>query len=373
MRITERETSPRSRWSLRLALFAAQLIIVTTLLHRFETLTTPVAINLVIVSLVAAAIAMLLAVLAFSQIWNQGIKGSGLALSALIIGLLVFAVPLYHLPSLIKLPAINDITTDLLSPPRFHKIAALRAGANSADYPGDAFIAAQARAYPDISTLMLERSNSDAYDLVHGVIEDLGWQIVSEKQPGTASGDGYIEAVDHSRLLGFRDDIIVRIKGDKRFARIDMRSASRYGRHDLGSNANRIREMFAVIKTRIARAEAKRVDNEERRRIARKTQEEKKRKQRERLKQQKDKNREPLILPKANFDQVGIETTPETAEPSSQNPGLAPPLNNPERAISGDSPLSQTNSQASRTRVQKIRRSKRKKHRKKWIPFEEWP
>lgn len=376
MRITERETSHKSRWSLRLALFTAQLILVTVLLHRFASLSTPVATNLIVVSLIGAATAILLAILAFAEIWNKGIKGTGIALTALLISLMIFAVPFYHLPNLIKLPAINDITTDLLSPPKFKKVALLRdTEANSINYPGSLFISAQVKAYPDISTLMLERSNRDSYTLVHGVIQDLGWKIVSEQQPDKTLNTGYIEAVDRSRLLGFSDDIVVRIKGGADFARIDMRSASRYGRHDLGSNANRIREMFGVIKTRIARAEAKRIDTLERRRIAKQNLADKKIRERELKQRQKESEieRGPIMLPKANFDQVGLEPGAQAGSALSQQGQTTTTKRNTTANRFGN----QRGSASPRNKVrkrkkQKIRRSKRKRKRKDWVPFT-WP
>ena len=356
---------------MRLALFSAQLIIIAILLHRFANLSTPVATNLIVVSLVGAAIAILLAILAFTQIWNKGIKGTGIALSALIVSLIIFAVPVYHLPNLIRLPAINDITTDLLSPPQFRQIAALRPPqANSLVYPGSSFIAAQASAYPDISTLLLERSNQDSYELIHGVIRDLGWEIVSEQQPDRNNKTGYIEAVDHSNILGFRDDIVVRVQGDTNFTRIDMRSASRYGRHDLGANANRIRETFGVIKTRIARAEANRIDNLERRRIAKLTILEKQKKERERLrrKQEHEANQGSFMLPKANFDQ--IDGLPTQEADGTLLPGGQPRLT---RRAAGANGFVKRAPRAKKKRIRKIRRSKRKRRDRNWVPFRTFP
>ncbi len=352
-----------------MALFAAQLILVTVLLHRFASLPTAYAINLIVTSLIGAAAAMLLSILSFSQIWHSGVKGTGLALSALLVSLMIFAIPLYYLPNLVRLPAINDITTDLLAPPQFQQIAALREeGANSVIYPGRQFIAAQAKAYPDISTLRLERSRDDSFDLVHGVIEDLGWEIVREQQPGNGSRTGIIEAIDKSLLLGFSDDIVVRVQGNQRFTRIDMRSASRFGRHDLGINAKRIREMFGIVKTRIAKAEAKRIDNLERQRIAKQSQIDKKKKELARLrrKRENEAKRGPIMLPKANFDQLGVEPGQEDLEAVSQNGQGITGFRSPVRSSSAR----RTNS---KRRTQKLRRSKRKRKRRKWVPFQQWP
>jgi uncharacterized protein (DUF1499 family) len=45
--------------------------------------------------------------------------------------------------------------------------------------------------------------------------------------------------------MGFREDISIRVRTADKGVRIDMRSASRYGRHDFGSNARRIESFLA--------------------------------------------------------------------------------------------------------------------------------
>jgi hypothetical protein len=52
-------------------------------------------------------------------------------------------------------------------------------------------------------------------------------------------------------LLGFYDDVVIRVEGDEERARIDIRSASRYGSHDLGRNADRIRQILKEIVVRL--------------------------------------------------------------------------------------------------------------------------
>jgi hypothetical protein len=72
-----------------------------------------------------------------------------------------------------------------------------------------------------------------------------------------------LEAVDRTLILGFYDDVAIRVAGNDEQARIDVRSASRYGRHDLGRNADRVRQILKEIIVRLesvvpaARAKAK--------------------------------------------------------------------------------------------------------------------
>ena len=44
--------------------------------------------------------------------------------------------------------------------------------------------------------------------------------------------------------MGFRDDVVVRVRAEPDGARIDARSSSRYGTFDFGTNAARIRRLM---------------------------------------------------------------------------------------------------------------------------------
>ena len=65
--------------------------------------------------------------------------------------------------------------------------------------------------------------------------------------PEPAPRDGFIEAIARTPILGFRDDVVVRVRPTSDGTRIDVRSASRYGRHDLGTNAARVRNLISDI------------------------------------------------------------------------------------------------------------------------------
>jgi hypothetical protein len=51
--------------------------------------------------------------------------------------------------------------------------------------------------------------------------------------------------------MGFRDDVVVRVREDPDGARIDARSSSRYGSFDFGTNASRIRRLLNDIEDMI--------------------------------------------------------------------------------------------------------------------------
>ena len=251
-----KRVSTQALWSRRLALFSLQLLILTVILHRFGSLHTPSAINLLAAGLLGTAIALILAIWGGVQIWRRGISGLGSAVAGLFLVLAIFAFPAWNLPKLFLLPTLNDVTTDTRSPPIFEKIAETRdQSANSIIYPGDEFAEEQLLAYPDIQPFVLERPTKVVFELVEDAVRNLDWHVVSKRAPGSDGSPGRIEAEDRTFLLGFTDDIVIRVAGDDSQSRIDVRSASRYGEHDLGRNAGRIRDLFAEIQTSISKAE----------------------------------------------------------------------------------------------------------------------
>jgi len=246
--------TPFAVWTSRVALFSIGLVVATLVLHRLFWMSTAVALNLFAFAFMLAGLAILLALGAFASIWRTGGPGISRALLGLGISLVLLAWPASQWPAIANLPEINDVTTDPLSPPPFLSLAASRPpGSNSLTYPAERFAEAQLRAYPDIGPLILNRSVQDAYELVVDALQrgKVKMRIVNEQLPDQRAGQpGLIEAIDRTLILGFWDDVVFRISSDPRGARIDVRSASRFGRHDLGQNARRVRAILAELLTR---------------------------------------------------------------------------------------------------------------------------
>lgn len=249
-----------SLWCSRLAVFAVVLIAVTLLLHRFFGLPTAVALNLVGAGILFAAVAILLGVIAAIGVWRTGRSGAARIVLGMSLGLAILALPVTTMLLARSHPTINDLTTDTRDPPAYQTLAPLRSGmANPAAYPGEAFAAIQAAAYPDLVPLDVNRPAPEVFDLVIDALKRLQMTIVAEQPPTDDNPIGRAEAVDRTLVLGFYDDIAVRVTplGDPAdpSARIDLRSSSRYGRSDFGANAQRLRnvmrEMVARLETTV--------------------------------------------------------------------------------------------------------------------------
>jgi hypothetical protein len=242
-------------WARRFSMFFVQLMILTVLLHRFATLATPAALNLLAVSLAGLVLAIVIAMASLVRIWFGGQSGALEAFTAIFIAGLGLAPPLYFLHFAVTLPALTEVQTTPGAPLDFKVLNTTRpADANPLHVPDDSHADDQEDAYPDIGPMLLERSAPEVFAIVQEAVERLGWNIALSEPPGE-SGIGHIEATTRSRIMGFSDDVIVQVKGDDAHAVIDVRSVSRYGPHDLGGNAGRIRSLFAEVTAALEKGE----------------------------------------------------------------------------------------------------------------------
>ena len=246
--------APSARWSCRIALFSVSLLLVGLLLHRLASFPTMLAINLFWVGCTGAVLAMLVGAVALVRIWHTGYPGAGSAAVGILLPLIAFAGPLIYLSPSLNLPHINDVTTDWTNPPPFGVLAKRTDGANSSAYPGQPFAELQAKAFPDLRTLVMDRSVEETFELVEEAVRRLRWRVVAAEPPtGRTAKAARLEATDQTLIVGFTDDIVVRVEGSATRTRIDARSASRYGKFDFGQNAARVRRFLAEVQ---ARAEA---------------------------------------------------------------------------------------------------------------------
>jgi len=161
---------------------------------------------------------------------------------AVVVALATVAIPLRWQQIARGAPPIHDITTDTANPPTFEAVVPLRKDArNPLDYSQE--VARQQReAYPDIKPLVLEIPAAQVFDRAMRAARDAGWELVN------ASAESWrIEATDTTTFFGFKDDIVVRLTPIGSRTVVDVRSVSRVGRGDAGTNARRIREYLAAI------------------------------------------------------------------------------------------------------------------------------
>lgn len=240
--------SKAAAWSRRVGVFTVPALILAVIGFRIDYVDAVGLFTLLAIVWVAALIAVILALFAFIGIWNNGYVGLRKAVIGLFWGLLALAMPAMAGTMMYQYPMLNDISTDTDDPPFFRTAPANRTemmNVHGAIEPEQA--EAQRAAYPDIATRRYDADTARLFAVARYVVGQADWQVIDEIAPVDDQSPARIEAVARTLIFGFRDDIVIRILPDPVGSRLDIRSASRYGRHDLGTNAKRIREFLTAI------------------------------------------------------------------------------------------------------------------------------
>jgi Protein of unknown function (DUF1499) len=247
--------SSLATWARNLAIFSVVAVVVSTIIVRFGFLEMKPALATFFGALACAGLSILVGLAAFAAIWQNGSRGMGRILLALLIDAMILAYPTYLGLQYRKLPPIHDITTDPIDPPRFEALARLRAGegTNPAVYAGLYSAEQQRLAYPDIETVELEVPAQRAYEVTLALVNKRKWRVVDERPPQPRR-EGHIEAIAQTLIMGFREDVSIRVRPDGEDSRVDIRSASRYFDSDLGSNAARVSRLIEDINTAVDNA-----------------------------------------------------------------------------------------------------------------------
>jgi uncharacterized protein (DUF1499 family) len=169
--------------------------------------------------------------------------GIALPVVALCMSLAAAAPPFIMLSRAKTVPPIHDITTDFTDPPQFVALMPARdQSPNGAKYGGEAVAAQQRQAYQDIHPQLLSMPPQEATQRALDAARALGWEIIASD-----AAAGRIEATDTTGWFGFKDDIVIRVRADPAGSRVDLRSASRVGRSDIGANAARVRAFLTKL------------------------------------------------------------------------------------------------------------------------------
>jgi Protein of unknown function (DUF1499) len=248
--------SSLATWSRSLAIFSVVAVVVSIIIVRFGFLEMRPALATFFGALACAGLSILVGLAAFAAIWQNGSRGMSRILLAFLIDAVILAYPAYLGLQYRRLPPIHDITTDPIDPPRFDALARLRTGegTNPAVYAGLYSAEQQRLAYPDIETVELEVPVDRAYAVTLSLVNRRKWLVIDERSPQPPRRIGRIEAVARTPIMGFREDISIRVTPDGEDSRVDIRSASRYFDADLGSNAARVSKLIDDINTAVDNA-----------------------------------------------------------------------------------------------------------------------
>ena len=233
--MTEKQTTPLVNWIGYLALTLLVVLPLSVLIVRSGAWQQ----GLLLYALSCVGAAILLLVCLLLLVLPRFRDQRRAILSRAVLTLPGTALMLVLLGSRGDIPPIHDITTDTADPPVFTAAVERRGrDSNSLEIKPEA-IEAQVQAYPHITTLVSADGLEDTFARAVRVARELGWEVYREDLNA-----GYIEAVETTAIMGFKDDIVIRIRTNADGTLVDLRSVSRVGVSDLGANAARI-ERFA--------------------------------------------------------------------------------------------------------------------------------
>lgn len=214
---------------------AVPVLVIAALAHRAEFVTTPQLLVLLALGFLLAAFACGSATLAALALWHKGGTGWAKAVRGFAYGAVALVPVAFALHAVAVHPRLADVSTDTVDPPTL---------ASGRPYT-DAGL--QEQAYPDLVSRRFRIAPGQLHRAALQVAASSGWTIVAELPPGMPDEPTRFQAVATSLIFAFRDDVAVRILPDPVGARFDIRSASRFGEHDLGANARRIRHFFTDL------------------------------------------------------------------------------------------------------------------------------
>jgi uncharacterized protein (DUF1499 family) len=251
--ILEEPWSAAALWSRRLGLFGLAVGVISVALARSGLVDVTAVLAVLGAAVTIACMGLLLGGAGSVVIWRTGRRGLGSIVGGALLALMLLAYPTWLVAQAIRLPPLTDISTDLVDPPDFARSSralAARAGLAHGLIPLDAR-EAQRRAFPTVSPIVLELEAEEAWQMVLKAVAARKWQVVDQVKPGGRIGVGHIDAVDKTLVMGFPEDVTIRIRPLAGQTRIDIRSASRFGRHDFGGNARRIQRFAQELQAQL--------------------------------------------------------------------------------------------------------------------------
>jgi hypothetical protein len=249
--MTSRLRERRSRlaaWSSRFALVAIPILIIAAIGHRSGKIDATATYAVIALAFSLAALAVVAALAAFEAIWRDGRKGFGSAAAGFVFGLAILTIPAVGAWKIVQYPRLVDVSTDVTNPPRFMRAYAERTNADIriGRFSSDEIARLQA-AYPDIVPRYYPLDTVVVFDAADAIVERRRWNVLDRQLPQDAGGSGRIEAVAQTLLFGFKQDLVIRIAPDREGTLVDMRAVARNGTHDLGADAERIRDFFQSL------------------------------------------------------------------------------------------------------------------------------
>ena len=268
-------------WCQRFAVFLLPYFLLVILLYRFGKIETVQSWVLIAVGLLKGVFSLIFALSAIAELWSKGYRGGSKVVRGTILTLLVLAPFAYQAFLAVRFPLANDISTDTFSPPEYVNAATFRAskvesGMNPVQEYDDDYSDLVVASYPKLQSRRYPAGPERVLQAVQAIIADNEWPITGTKglpenrteseaeldENTTTAGqdeelednvaapdDIFIEILERTLIFGYENDVVIRIISEDQNTLVDVRSSSRWGRHDFGYNARLIESILTQLDT----------------------------------------------------------------------------------------------------------------------------
>ncbi|ASY68031.1 DUF1499 domain-containing protein [Sinorhizobium fredii] len=287
----ERPYSHAAHWARRFARIGFVIFALSLAAHRFGPLTTPHFLALAGCAVAFALLAVLLATVGLTRLWKVAAVGGTASVSALFYAALPLGFFFYGAAQYLARPAIYDVSTDPVRPPPWIKAPVAEESwikrrpivtpedreAQIAAYPGltgRRYDGALDRVFQGVRKVVEERRIATTAELgvenARADLEDLavgpgaGPDTNREPEaipvpatrpapdveagiPGRDASDIVLQGEWRTLIVGFRFDVLIRLREEAETTLVDLRVASRYGQHDLGMGAKFAEEFLRAL------------------------------------------------------------------------------------------------------------------------------
>lgn len=249
-------------WARGLSRFALVLFVTASIGHRYGMVET-VAFFWVLGIVGAIAILTLgLAMGGFAMLWERGARAGKASLSATFVAAAILTPYALGAYNALRYPALTDISTDTVEPPafRFATQQRDRAGMNPIVPIGREAAEAQLQAYPQVTGRRFDASMERVLSAALAVIAANGWKTYAPPPQEIVTGELSVEMLAPTVVMRYPVDAVLRLTDEGETTFVDMRMNARYGKHDMGDGARRIRGFMADLDAEFERQSLQIID-----------------------------------------------------------------------------------------------------------------
>jgi hypothetical protein len=242
MRILVR-TSKWAVWARRFGALALPLAAIPVLLHRAHLITSENFLAIEAAAMAFAAAAVIMALVAFARLWFSGDQGWSRAAVAFVFGAICLLPAAFFAWQATSIPASQDVSTDYSESPLLVSFIESR-------FIGPEERARVEAAYPNARSRTYPIEAPQMFTVVGRLIDAQGWDIRATRTPVGPLDTGQYNAVV-TTLLGFSQEVALRIAGGAEGATVDMRSASLSAFPDFGQNGQRVEAFLLELDNQV--------------------------------------------------------------------------------------------------------------------------